>query len=84
MRFRSFLQPVLVRRFGDKAGVVLAALLFAAVHGISPFLPIFGLALVLGSVMLRTQRLSAVWAIHALHNGLMLGVLFLAGSLSPQ
>jgi hypothetical protein len=42
------------------------------------------LALVLGSVMLRTQRLSAVWSIHALHNALMLGTLFLVRSFETQ
>jgi membrane protease YdiL (CAAX protease family) len=69
--FRGFLQPLLVQNLGDRGGVAVTAALFAALHGGSAFLPIFGLALVLGGVMLRTQRLGAVFAIHALHNGLM-------------
>ncbi len=68
--FRAFLQPLLVQNFSEKGGVVLTSLLFAALHGESAFLPVFGLSVVLGSVMLRTQRLSAVWAIHALNNAL--------------
>ena len=44
----------------------------------SSFLPIFALSLVLGAVMLRTQRIFAAWAVHAAHNGLMVGMLVLA------
>ncbi|MCP3915560.1 MAG: CPBP family intramembrane metalloprotease [bacterium] len=70
--FRGFLQPVFVARVGPGAGVVLASVVFGALHGASQFLPIFGLALVLGGVMLHTQRLAAVWFLHALHNGTQL------------
>jgi membrane protease YdiL (CAAX protease family) len=70
--FRVFLQPLLVQNLSDKLGILATSLLFAGLHGTSAFLPILGLSLLLGSVMLRTQRLAAVWAIHALHNGLML------------
>jgi membrane protease YdiL (CAAX protease family) len=70
--FRAFLQPLLVQNLGDRGGVVVTSLVFAAAHGGSAFLPIFGLSLVLGMVMLRTQRLSAVWLVHALHNGVVL------------
>lgn len=66
--FRVFLQPLLVQNFSEKGGVLLTSALFAALHGESAFLPVFGLSLVLGAVMLRTQRLSAVWVVHALHN----------------
>lgn len=69
--FRVFLQPLLVQNFSEKGGVLLTSILFAALHGQSAFLPVFGLSLVLGAVMLRTQRLAAVWAVHALHNALM-------------
>jgi hypothetical protein len=79
--FRGFLQPLLVQNFRDKGGVVLTAAIFGALHGASSFLPIFGLALVLGGVMLRTQRLMAAWAIHALHNGLQIGLILLFGDL---
>lgn len=70
--FRAFLQPLLVQNLGDRGGVAVASLVFAAAHGGSAFLPIFGLSLVLGMVMLRTQRLSAAWLVHALHNGVVL------------
>ena len=76
--FRAFLQPLLVQNFRDKGGIVLTSLIFAALHGPSAFLGVFGLSLVLGAVMLRTQRLAAVWAIHAAHNGWQIAILMLA------
>jgi len=75
--FRGFLQPLLVQNLGDRGGVALTSFVFALLHGASSILPIFGLSLVLGGIMLRTQRLAAPWAVHALHNGLMLVLLFL-------
>lgn len=75
--FRGFLQPLLVQNLNDAAGVVLTSLLFALLHGTSAFLPIFCLSLLLGGVMLRTQRLPVVWGLHALHNGLVLVVALL-------
>jgi membrane protease YdiL (CAAX protease family) len=68
--FRGFLQPLLVQNLGDRGGVFLASLIFALPHGDSAFLPIFGLALLLGALMLRTQRLAAPWAVHAVHNAI--------------
>ncbi len=79
--FRAFLQPLLVQNFRDYGGVVLTSVIFAGLHGASAFLPIFGLSLVLGGVMLRTQRLVAVWGIHAAHNGIRLGLLLYAREL---
>ncbi len=71
--FRAFLQPLLVQNLGDRGGVVITALVFAAAHGsLGAFAPIFGLGIVLGALMLRTQRVLAPFAAHALHNGLML------------
>lgn len=70
--FRGFVQPALVRLLGGGAGVVLTSGLFAALHGSTACVPVFALSLILGAVMLRTQRLSACWIVHALHNGLML------------
>lgn len=70
--FRAFLQPLLVQNFTDRGGVAVASLVFAALHGPSAFLPIFALSLILGGVMLRTQRFAACWAVHALHNGLVI------------
>ncbi|MFN0243728.1 MAG: lysostaphin resistance A-like protein [Planctomycetota bacterium] len=76
--FRVFLQPLLVQNLSDKLGVIATSLAFASLHGFAAFLPIFGLSLVLGGVMLRTQRLAAVWAVHALHNGLTVWLTFAA------
>ncbi len=73
--FRGFLQPLMVQNFGDKGGVVLTSAVFASLHGTVGFLPIFGLSLVLGSVMLRTQRLWAPVFVHAIHNALMVAAL---------
>ncbi len=70
--FRGFLQPLLVQNLGDRGGVAMTAFVFATLHGGAAFLPIFALALILGGLMLRTQRLAAVFAVHALHNGLMI------------
>lgn len=72
--FRGFLQPLLVQNLREPGGIALTSLIFAALHGQSAFLSVFGLSLVLGAVKLRTQRLWATWFVHALHNGLVLGV----------
>jgi carbonic anhydrase/acetyltransferase-like protein (isoleucine patch superfamily)/membrane protease YdiL (CAAX protease family) len=74
--FRAFLQPLLVQNLSEKLGVVLTSIVFAALHGTSAFLPIFALSLVLGGIMLRTQRLLASWSVHALHNGITFLILF--------
>ena len=73
--FRGFLQPLLVQNLGDRGGLFATAFLFAAVHGnLVAFLPIFVLALLLGMVMLRTQRIGAAWLVHALHNGITIAL----------
>ncbi len=72
--FRGFLQPLLVQNFRDRGGVVLTSVVFGAMHGFTAFLPIFALSLMLGGVALRTRRLVSCWAMHALHNGLMIGL----------
>jgi len=73
--FRGFVQPVLVRTFGGPAGVAATSLLFASMHGLVAGVPVFALSLLLGAVMLRTQRLAASWTVHVLHNGTMLALL---------
>ena len=74
--FRGFLQPLFVQNFSAKGGILLTAALFAGLHPAHDFLPLFGLALLLGFLMLRTQRLFAPFAVHALHNALVLLIAF--------
>lgn len=74
--FRAFLQPLLVQNLRERAGVAATAIVFGALHGPTAFLQVTGLAIVLGAVMLRTQSLVAVWAMHAAHNGLMLWLMY--------
>jgi membrane protease YdiL (CAAX protease family) len=81
--FRGFLQPLLVQNLSDKAGVALASALFALLHGAGAFLPVFCLSLLLGGLMLRTQRIAAPWLVHALHNGLVLLVQLKAAAGDP-
>jgi membrane protease YdiL (CAAX protease family) len=45
---------------------------FAALHGTEGIVPIFALSLLLGAIMLRTQRLTAAWAVHAAYNALVI------------
>lgn len=75
LAFRGFLQPLFVQNLGDRGGVFLTSLVFALLHGDAAFLPIFGLAILLGSLQLCTARLSASIAVHALHNALVLAFL---------
>jgi membrane protease YdiL (CAAX protease family) len=77
--FRCFLQPLLVQNLGDRGGVAVTSLGFALLHGPGFFLPIFALSLLLGALKLRTQRLSASWAVHALHNGWMVALALSSG-----
>lgn len=72
--FRGFLQPFLVQNFHDRGGVVLTSLVFAALHGGAAFGPIFVLSLLLGGIALRTRRLWASAAVHAVHNGAMIAL----------
>jgi membrane protease YdiL (CAAX protease family) len=74
--FRAFLQPLLVQNLSDRLGVVATSLVFAALHGIEALVPIFALSLLLGAIMLRTQRLFAVWVVHATHNALVFLLLY--------
>ena len=74
--FRGFLQPVLVRRFRVAGGVALTSAVFAILHGVEAFLPIFVLSCLLGLVVVRTRRLHAAWMVHAAHNGLQFLLLY--------
>ncbi len=74
--FRAFLQPLLVQLLRERLGLALTALCFALLHGTAAGVPIFAFALLLGGLMLRTQRLVASWSVHALHNALVFATVF--------
>lgn len=79
--FRGFLLELLVARGGRVFGVVASSALFAWMHGLEVFLPIFGLAVVLAVVKLRTRSLAAAWLVHGIHNGSTTAILyFVSGS----
>jgi len=74
--FRGFLQPLCTQNFGDRGGLVVTSLLFTVLHQPADVWPgLFVLSMVCGGVMLRTQRVLAAWAVHALWNGGVLAVL---------
>lgn len=75
--FRAFLQPLLVQNLRDRIGLTVTAACFAVLHGPEAAVPVFGLALILGGLMQRTQRILACWSVHALHNGLSFALVFL-------
>lgn len=76
--FRGFLQPVLVERGGPLLGIIITSVLFSAMHSsLDAFVPIFVLSMLLGWVRHNTQRLTASWAVHALHNGGQFVLLFM-------
>ncbi|MFM7280644.1 MAG: lysostaphin resistance A-like protein, partial [Planctomycetia bacterium] len=74
--FRAFFQPLMVQNVRDRLGIVVTSLIFGLLHGTAACVPVFAVSLLLGGLMLRTQSLPAVWAVHALHNGLMFVVIF--------
>ena len=72
--FRGFLQPLLVQNLREVLGIGTTSLLFAALHGPSAFPSVFGLSCILGAVRLRTRGIWGPFLVHALHNGLVLGL----------
>lgn len=67
--FRGFLQPGLSKAVGRTRGILLVAVLFTLNHHAGVWLPIFVLALFLGILRDRSQRLLPCIIVHALHNG---------------
>lgn len=74
--FRGWLQGWITYRLSPVHGIVISAALFALLHGSAVLLPIFVLAILLGVVRHATGRLAPVWAMHALHNGFQMYLLF--------
>ena len=72
--FRGFLYPVLARRLGVSAGVLLTALPFALIHepeykAWGPVLIIFLVGIVLTVVRAKMKSVGASFIVHAIYNG---------------
>jgi hypothetical protein len=72
--FRGFLYPVLARRLGVPAGVVLTALPFALIHepeykAWGPVLIIFLVGMVLTLVRAKMKSVGASFIVHSVYNG---------------
>jgi membrane protease YdiL (CAAX protease family) len=76
--FRVFLQSLLTVKFGPRTGLIVTSIVFGALHGLRSAVPIFVLSLLLGWIWMRTQRLAGSLCMHALQNGSMFLILFLA------
>jgi CAAX protease family protein len=73
--FRGWLQQGLATYFGPRRAVPIVAALFALGHDAGVLLPIFALALVLGVIRERTQRLWPSVVVHMVHNGVQVALL---------
>lgn len=82
MVFRGFLLPVVARRAGSPAAVLLTALLFGLLHGGFFAGPVFALGLLLGWVYWRTGRLWVAVGCHSAHNAVSLVTAWLAWGLT--
>jgi len=82
--FRGFLYPVLYRRIGFFAAMVVNSLLFAfthegqLAHAWAPLLVLFVVGVVLTYVRKRTQSVSASFLVHAGYNAFLFGMIFVA------
>jgi hypothetical protein len=82
--FRGFLYPLLARRLGLAAGVLLTAAGFAMMHASqlasawAPLLILFVVGLVLTLVRVRTQSVASSFLMHVGYNATLFFVLFVA------
>ena len=82
--FRGLLYPVLYRRIGFFAAMVVNSLLFAfthegqLAHAWAPLLVLFVVGVVLTYVRKRTQSVSASFLVHAGYNAFLFGMIFVA------
>jgi len=82
--FRGFLYPVLKRRFGAGAGIIVTALAFGLMHAAQygyswlsvTLISVVGI--VLAVVRERTDSVAAGFLVHTGYNGTIMGILFLA------
>jgi membrane protease YdiL (CAAX protease family) len=76
--FRGFTLPALRRFSGRWGAILLTSGFFALIHpGINSFLPIFVLGFLLGYLYEKTQSLVAPIAVHVIHNGTFVSLMFL-------
>jgi membrane protease YdiL (CAAX protease family) len=66
--FRGFLFASLDRRWGAKAALVVSSIFFAIVHGLTFFVPLLFLSLLIGWLRLRTGNLRMSFYLHAANN----------------
>ena len=77
--FRGFAYNAIKRKWGTSKAALLTAVVFAGLHGtLIGFLPIMALGLLLVYMYEKTGSLVSSITIHILHNGIMVGLLFLA------
>jgi len=78
--FRGILLPFMVRRAGFWPGVMLVSIVFGGMHLHLPsFLPLFLLSMMFSLAYARTQSLLVPIGMHALFNGVTVGLLLLMG-----
>ncbi len=74
--FRGLLLPVIARRFGAWAALLVTSFLFASIHGHLPsFATLFAFAFALGSAYILTGSLTVAIVMHALFNGITVSIL---------
>jgi len=81
--FRGFLYPVLSRRLGVAAAVLLTAVPFALIHypeyaSWSPALVVFLIGVILTIVRAKKGSVAASFIVHAVYNGVQMGIAFVA------
>ena len=82
--FRGFLYPVLYRRIGFFAAMVLNSLLFAfthegqLAHAWAPLLVLFVVGMALTYVRARTQSVASSFLVHSGYNAFLFGMIFVA------
>jgi membrane protease YdiL (CAAX protease family) len=66
--FRGFLFASLDRRWGGKVALIVSSVFFAIVHGLTFFVPLLFLSLLIGWLRLRTGNLRMSFYLHAANN----------------
>lgn len=79
--FRGIGLPLFIRRFGGGAAIVMVSALFAGLHfHLSSFLPLFILAIAFSLAYVYTGSLVVPVVMHALFNGVNLGLVMLVAA----